>query len=307
MFSFIGQLGDRVRGVLSGFDRLLFRGMLRCVIDTRGLNGYLYGAKVPMAKYSEHVTEVSQRLREAALAEAKQLGREVRYLDNSRERKKDVALAIAQRDRIPAGGGLICVLSCVEPCATFGIQRDRLAKKIALVRRWRKCLHLYHYFHHEQFGLMHVRTQTWFPFTMQVCLNGREWLIRDLTKAGIAHVRRDNCVCEVDDVPAAPQFLNQQLSVAWPTLLKDLVRRVHPAHETIFANCPESIRDYYWTAAESEWASDVLFRDPAEVLPLAERLAAYSMRAHGPGLGAGHRLGRGRRGRRLPGVRRIHL
>ncbi len=33
--------------------------------------------------------------------------------------------------------------------------------------------------------------------------------------------------------------------------------------------------------AESEWASDVLFRDPREVLPLCERLAAYSLRVHG--------------------------
>jgi len=23
---------------------------------------------------------------------------------------------------------------------------------------------------------MHARVQTWFPFTIQICLNGREWL-----------------------------------------------------------------------------------------------------------------------------------
>jgi len=174
-------------------------------------------------------------------------------------------------------------LSCVEPCATFDVQRDPVAQKIALVRRFRKCLHLYHYFDHERFGLMHVRLQTWFPFTMQVCLNGREWLVRDLVKAGIGHLRRDNCVCEVDDLAAAQKFLDEQLTAAWPALLKDFVRQVHPAHESIFANCPEHARDYYWSAAESEWASDVLFRDPDDVLPLAERLAAFSLRVHGPG------------------------
>lgn len=283
MLGFVRQLGECVRGVLSGFDRLLFRGTLRCVIDPRGLNGYLYGAKVAMTDYSKHVKEVSKRLKAASLAHAREVGREVRYLDNSQERKKDVAIEIAQRDGIASGGGLIGVLTCVEPCATFDVQRDRVAKKIALVRRWRKCLHLYHYFDHERFGLMHVRLQTWFPFSMQVCLNGREWLIRDLIKAGIAHVRRDNCVCEVDDIAAAQKFLDEQLTAAWPTLLKGLVKQVHPAHESIFANCPEHARDYYWSVAESEWASDVLFRDPADVLPLAERLASYSLRTHGPG------------------------
>jgi hypothetical protein len=86
----------------------------------------------------------------------------------------------------------------------------------------------------------------------------------------------------VDDLEAAQQFLNQQLTVSWPTLLQDLVRQVHPAHESIFANCPEQARQYYWSVAESEWASDVLFRDEADVLPLAQRLAAYSLRVHGP-------------------------
>ena len=262
---------------------MLFRGTLRCVIDPRGLNGSLYGAKVAMTNYSQPVPDVSRRLKDASLAHAREVGCEIRYLDSSPERKKEIALEIAQRDGIRPGGGLICVLSCVEPCATFDGPRDPVAQKIALVRRWRKCLPLDHDFDHERFGLMPVRWQTWFPFTVPVCRNGREWLIRDLTKAGIAHRRRDNCVCDVDDIEAAQKFLNEQLTAAWPTLLKDLLRQVPPAHESIFANCPEHARDDYWSVAESEWASDVLFRDPADVLPVAERLAADSLRGPGPG------------------------
>ena len=61
-----------------------------------------------------------------------------------------------------------------------------------------------------------------------------------------------------------------------------LFHQVHPAHETIFANCPEHARNYYWTVAESEWASDILFRDPSEVFPICEHLARHSLRVHGP-------------------------
>lgn len=174
LWNFVRQLGQRVRGVLSGFDRLLFRGTLRCVIDPRGLNGSLYGAKVAMADDGKPVEDVSRRLKDASLAEARKAGCQIRSLESSQERKKDIALDIAERDGVRDGGGLIGVLSCVEPCATFDVRRDPVAQKIALVRRWRKCLHLYHDFHHERFGLMHVRLQTWFPFSMQVCLNGRE-------------------------------------------------------------------------------------------------------------------------------------
>ena len=279
MMDFVRKLADRVIGVLSGFDRLLFRGMLRSVVDARGLNGYLYGAGVPMANFKEHAKEVTQRLQEESLRHAREIGCEIRYLESSQKSKKDVAQAIAQRDGIR--DGLICVLRCVEPCMTFEVHRDRSSKTIALKREPGKCLPLYHYYDHPQFGLMHVRLQTWFPFNIQICLNGREWLVKELQKAGIGYLRHDHYVHQVDDLAAAQRLLDEQLNVSWPTLLKDLARQVHPAHDTIFANCPEHVRDYYWSVAESEWASDVLFRDPREVLPLCERLAAYSLRVHG--------------------------
>jgi hypothetical protein len=40
---------------------------------------------------------------------------------------------------------------------------------------------------------MHARIQTWFPFAVQICLNGREWLARAMDAAGLGYVRRDNC------------------------------------------------------------------------------------------------------------------
>jgi hypothetical protein len=43
----------------------------------------------------------------------------------------------------------------------------------------RKCLFLYFYFIHRDFGLMHVKLQTWFPLQIQVYVNGHEWLARD--------------------------------------------------------------------------------------------------------------------------------
>jgi len=280
MKNIIRQLGERVAGVLSGFDRLLFRGLLRCVINPRGLNGYLYGAGIRMADFAQHAQDVTERLIEESTRPARDSGREIKYLESSDVRKKDIAWQIAQRDNIDKG--LICILKCLEPCTTLRVRGNRATKKIAIQRERAKCLHLYHYFIHPQFGFMHVRLQTWFPFTMQVCLNGREWLARDLTTAGIGFHRHDNCVDHADDLEAAQRLLDAQLEVSWTTLLGDLARQVHPAHESIFANCPTHARNYYWTVAESEWASDVLFRDPADVWPLCERLAAYSMSVHGP-------------------------
>ena len=40
---------------------------------------------------------------------------------------------------------------------------------------------------------MNARLQTWFPFNIQVCLNGREWLARQLARRASPFHRADNC------------------------------------------------------------------------------------------------------------------
>ena len=40
---------------------------------------------------------------------------------------------------------------------------------------------------------MNARIQTWFPFSIQICLNGRAWLARQMDAAGLGYVQRDNC------------------------------------------------------------------------------------------------------------------
>src|SRR5262249_15997073 len=150
--------------------------------------------------------------------------------------------------------GLIGVFSCVEPCWSYDIHRNRDTKQIELQGGQRKCLHYYHYFLDPQLGFLHVRVQTWFPFTMHICLNGREWLGRQLEAAQVGYVQRDNCFTAVADVARAQVLLDAQLRTDWPALLEGLARRVNPAHDAMFAACPVP---YYWSVDQSEWATDI--------------------------------------------------
>ena len=63
----------------------------------------------------------------------------------------------------------------------------------------RKCLHYYFYLVHPTFGPMHVRLQTWLPMKIQVCLNGRDWLARQLDAEGIGYLKKDNAFVAIDD------------------------------------------------------------------------------------------------------------
>jgi hypothetical protein len=100
------------------------------------------------------VAEVTERLKEASLAEANTYGRPVKYLNSSQTDKETIARNILAQDGVRSG--LVCVLSCLEPCWKFEIHRDRLTKKLELQLRSGKCLFLYHYQIHPVFGFLNA-------------------------------------------------------------------------------------------------------------------------------------------------------
>jgi len=77
---------------------------------------------------------------------------------------------------------------------TLTVRGDRAAKRLRLTREERRCVFLYFYYVDRDFGLMHIRLQTWLPLPVQVCVNGREWLARQLTAAGVVVDQQDNAV-----------------------------------------------------------------------------------------------------------------
>ena len=171
--------------------------------------------------------------------------------------------------------GLICVVSCVEPCQTFSVQRCRLRKQLELVAQTRKCLHLYFYFMDREFGLMHIRLQTWLPMMVQVCINGREWLARALDRAGVAYVKNGNCFTQIDDVATTQRLLDQLTGKNWTSFLNALARRVNP---WLAKRSGLSLRSYYWTMRETEYATDVMFRDAQAVSTIYPSQVDHALR-----------------------------
>src|SRR5262245_36377683 len=258
MRSFLTKFAGAVRGVLCGLDRLFLRGSLRGLAHTQGFKNFLWTNGILLKDFGAYSQHVTRQLEDASLRQAQQLGREVRYLNSARCRKEDIARQVAARDHIKEG--LICVLRSVDPCMSFQVVPNHQTHKLEVRYRPRKCLHLYHYQMHPVFGFMHARIQTWFPFPIYVCINGREWLARQMDQVKLRYVRRDNTFTWLEDLEHAQALFDQQLQANWPSLLDQLARDLNPAHATIFARAP--LR-YYWSVEESEWASDVMFRSRA--------------------------------------------
>lgn len=272
MKRFVSRFESLITGVLSGFDRLVFRGTLRPLLRPQGMHWFLHDAGIPLLDFGDFAERTSERVKQVALAAARDAGRPVRYLPSSGDDKADIASTILAEH--PIDVGVVCALYAVEPCRAFEYHRSKILAERGLRLVPRKCLHVYQYRVHPTFGFMNARIQTWFPFNVQVCLNGREWLARQMSASGITFVRHDNCFPAVSDVARASELLADQLTTEWPTALTEIARWLNPLHPEIFERVP---MDYYWSAYQTEWATDVMFRDPASLATLYPALVRHAV------------------------------
>lgn len=274
MLGFIRRHARFVTGMLNGFDRLRFRGTLRWLCYGAGLGRHLSALGVPLTQFKEYTQEMTRRVRDSIEGVARAAGRPIEYLSKPSISKEAHARKIAERDGI--GEGLIAVLHAVEPCYSFSVRRDPATGYIEVKGEGRKCTHYYSYWMDRQWGFCHVRMQTWFPLNVHICVNGRERLARQMDADGLGYRRRENCFVWVQDLERAQALLAEQLQTDWSGSLKGLLKRSHPDYAAI----PHLTAGmgYYWSADASEWASDVMFRSPADLQRLYPELIAHGVR-----------------------------
>ena len=276
MKTFLQRMGSKIKGTLSGFDRVRFRGTIRWLSSLRGMGTYLGTMKILLKDFTDWGKQRTAQIELATQQLTEDAGRPLIFLPSCNERKETRVLDIARGDGITEG--LVAILKCVEPCWSFKVGPNAETKKLELRYLPSKCSHLYFYVLDPRLGMMHLRLQMWAPFTIHVCMNGREWLARELTRTGIGYDQRDNCFVDVDDLSRAQAFLRRQLRTNWTKLLDGLVFRLHPAHQTLFATRP---LDYYWSAEETEWATDVLFQSPGTLADIYPKLIRHAMTTFG--------------------------
>jgi len=277
MQHFIDKFQNEIAGVVSGFDRLVFRGSLRrlnygwwdpqlSAMVAKGMEEYLWQNKILFKDYATHTKSVSERLKDASLRSFREQERPILFLRSPAADKEKMAREVAQKRGIQSG--LVCAISSLEPSPTF----EHRGKHI--IRRIRPCHVLYHYQIHPELGWMHGRIQTWFPFHIQIAINGREWLARQMDRQGMAYRQHDNCFVWVEDYARAQALLQEQLQTNWGQLLSGLAGALNPIQDRIFQRYTS---EYYWIAYQSEWATDVVFRRAEFLRRLMPLLVRHGM------------------------------
>jgi hypothetical protein len=239
MQQFTARFKSMIQGVVSGFDRLIFRGSLRQLNHAHGMEVFLFLNGILFKDYEKYVKGVSQRLKQASVASVVGQKLPVEYLRRGDMDKDRRARQIAAERGITNGD--VCVLTAIELAPTFEHQGTHM------VIRKRPSLALYHYLINPEMGWMFARIQTWFPFAIEVYVNGREWLARQMDKEKLGYVRQDNCFPWIEDYGRAQELLNEQLKTNWEAALSPFARRLNPLHHEIFARFNTN---YYWTVPQ---------------------------------------------------------
>lgn len=265
MNKFVEAHESNIHAEISSVDRIIFKGY-SSLSWVENMERYLSHNNILFKDFKIHTQKLSHRLRDHGLSLA-QKGNRPYFKPSGKYDKEGRAREIAARDGIETG--LVAVMSALESSPTFkmipGEGRPRLvAESIPQ-------LSLYYYVMLPEFGLAHIRIQTWLPFSVQIYLNGHEWLARQMDKHGIGYRQVDNCFTWIEKPEEAQALSDEFNRLKWEKILPQFGRYVNPLSEAEFP------QDYYWVMDQVEYATDIMFKDSAALDALYEKLLETSI------------------------------
>lgn len=268
MNRFVERFTSAIVGTLACHDRLLFHGHLPFGGDDH-LNRFVdHVLKIKRKDFLPFVEPLSQSLVDHAQDLAKNADAPYHYFESKPDKDKLIHKFLADK---PRDDGLVAVLCCKEHCRTVKLLHG--AKRPRLAFRARPQRVLYFYFLDADFGLMHVRVQTMFPFTVQVYVNGHEWLARQMLQQRLGFVQADNAFLAIDDFPRAQELADQFSKLDWVGILDRFVQRVNPLLQQAWLGQ----RSYQWVINQAEFSTDIVFRSPAELAQIYPPLLEHAL------------------------------
>jgi hypothetical protein len=266
--NFTTKFAASIVSVLGCHDRVIFKGYLPFGRDNH-LNGWVdHSLKIRRKDFLPFVEQQSQALVDHAKAEAEKASVRFQRLEGKPQKEKLVQDLLRQGRR---GDGLVTVLQVMETCRTVKLLHGQGRPRLAFSRRPQRVL--YYYFLDPKFGLMHVRLQTWFPFTIQVYVNGHDWLARQMQRRQLGFVQCDNAFTHLDDATAAQRLADRFPKLRWVKTLNRWASYVNP----LLGQSWLGDADYYWVIDQAEYSTDVLFHNRAILAELYPRLLDHAL------------------------------
>jgi hypothetical protein len=265
---FAQKFADSILSVLHCHDRVIFKGYLPFYQDVHLNNLSDYGLGLRRKEFVPFLEKRSDELVEIAKAAATEAQAPYQFLQGEHNKEQLIRQIVQQRG---LKEGLVAVLCCMETCRGVKLRVAKDRPQLVFTSRPQRAL--YYYFLDPEFGLMHVRIQTFFPYTVQVYVNGHDWLARQMTKQHIDFTLSDNAFTRLDDPDKAQRLADRFVHLLWVKALDRFARLVNPLLQQPWLNrC-----NYYWVIDQAELSTDVLFRSHERLQDLFPRLIDHSL------------------------------
>lgn len=272
MQKFIDKFNNKIHGVIHGFDRIILKGHIGNFYQKNGFYYFLSIEDTKLKDFKGYVQKVTGQIKSHVNNIVSETGAYTEYLNSAKVSKDEIAKRVAEGRGI--NEGLVCVLSAVEPCNAISVQYNHSNGKLEKQNGFRKCLHYYFYYMDRDFGLMHVRLQTWFPFGIQIYINGREYLKRQLDKEGIKYTSYQNSITWTEDINRAQEICDKLQEKKLYKVFDRFAERVNgflPRIKEIFNG-----HSYKWYVEQCEYATDIMFKDRKLLQDLYPYLIEYA-------------------------------
>ena len=252
----IEQNKEKINGILETFDRIIINGYSLNLCNYRQFLYYLIQNDVKLVDFDKFAQKETETLCNHIDNYIKTNNVETIYLNSGKIDKNEIVMNELTKN--PNKTGLISALSAVEICNTMTVKPNHETLKLEVTSRSTKCKHYYFYYNDDEFGLMYLKIQTWFPYNVQIYINGREYLSKLLDKNNIKYEMYNNSFSYIEDFTKAQKLadgiLNQKISDSFDGLIKKI--NVHlPKIEKIFSH------SYYWCIDQCEFATDINFKN----------------------------------------------
>lgn len=263
----LGYFGIRV----TGFDRIVFKGYILPLMAARGAMDFCQSKNILNRDYKTWMLKQTAQLIASIDQYAKKhCGQSIIPISTWRTRKE--ALAHDRQEKEKIREGLIGAWSCLESGLSFRSHYCEKSGYPQLKNYQTRCKHIYLYYDHKDYGFMNIRIQTWFPYPIQICLNGREWLRRSLEKEKVEFMAKGNKFFYVSDYEAAQILLDKQLDVRYAQMLDEFIPIFFPTYRDVIG--PHF--SYYWTMWQSEWATDLILSAPHDLKKTTDAILRHA-------------------------------
>jgi hypothetical protein len=268
VWSFLVKFANAIACTLHCFDRVIFKGHLALAAPSQ-LEKYVdLDLKMRRSDFMKFTApRYSERLVDHARAWAQKAGRTYEYR-TGQFRKDEWAQKLVRDHGIFEG--LVGILCTLETCPSFAlIPGDGRPQFVSRPRQQRV---LYYYFLDPEFGMIHVRLQTWLPFTVQVYVNGHEWLAQQMVQKKLGFVQQHNAFTQLDEPTRAQRLADRFPRLNWPRVLNRWAQQVNPLLREQFPGYP-----VHWVVDQAEFATDMLFTSRAALTNLYRALLRHAV------------------------------